>query len=117
MLDRNSQQVGRSVYDGVLVRLRANPEGGCDGPISGQNELQAMWVFSADACGVYGVDQIEITHSGREDPQGAIALAVRSGNVRLNYGDGMLLRVLSSGPQRSATNAQQRQPCAAKPPQ
>src|SRR5579885_2244931 len=114
------RQIGGHIrygYGGVLVHLRANPEGGCEGPVSGENDLQAMWVFSADACGVYGADQIEIAHSGRDNPQGAITLAVKAGNVRLQYGDGMLLRVLSSGPQRSTKNEQPSQPSAAKPPQ
>ena len=85
--------VGKSVPGGVMVQASA-PEGSkCRGDVEGNNEAQALWVFSSGACGVYGVDGLSIVHAGRTDPTGTIILASNVDNVKLRDGDGMLLRV------------------------
>jgi len=91
--DRGSQVVGEGTYDGVLVHVRAQLESGCRGELEGSHDVQALWVFSADSCGVYGVSGTRIEHTGRSTPAGEITLSAESGNVNIRSGSGMLLRV------------------------
>lgn len=88
------QKVGKGVIGGVLVHVSANPNGGCEGPINGDDHPQALWVFSADACGVYHMKDIKITHAGRSDPIGEITLHFAKSDMKLEAGTAMLLRVL-----------------------
>jgi hypothetical protein len=86
--------VGEPVNDeGVLGRVRANPDGNCRGAIDGNNQLQALWLFSSDACGVYGYRQMKIEHAGRTSPMGEITLSSERGEINIRGGSGMLLRV------------------------
>lgn len=86
--------VGTPVPDGVLVRLRANPGEGCRGAFDGNDRPQALWLFSSDACGAYGLPLVKIRRAGRSDPLGEIVLTSREGDVNVHRGTGMLLRVL-----------------------
>jgi hypothetical protein len=87
--------VGEPVYGGVLSRTRANLDKRCRGAVGGNDELQSLWVFSSDACGVYGVPHLTITRAGRRDPKGEIVLTSASGRtLNVRSGSGMLLRVL-----------------------
>lgn len=88
------QKVGKGVLGGVLVHVYANPNAGCEGPINGDDHLQALWVFSADACGVYHMKDIKITHAGRSDPFGEITLHFAKSDMKLEAGTAMLLRVV-----------------------
>ena len=81
---------------GVLVRVTANSKGQCRGEVGENHGLQALWVFSSDACGVYGLDQLAITHTGRREPFGVIELTSNGKEARVGGGSGMLLRVLGS---------------------
>lgn len=93
--DSMSRHVGKGVFGGVLVHLRPQPEGNCRGPMVGQEDwLQALWVFSSDACGLYGMDGVQLAHAGRTEPIGVIVLASKTGNVNVRSGSGMLLRVI-----------------------
>ena len=86
--------VGEPIYDeGVLGRVRANPEGDCEGAIDGNDRPQALWVFSTNACGVYGYRHIRIAHKGRTPPVGEITLA-SDRDIHIRGGAGMLLRVI-----------------------
>ena len=79
--------------DGVLGRVRENPEGDCEGAIDGNDRPQALWLFSTNACGVYGYRHIRVAHKGRTPPIGEITLtADRDFNIR--GGAGMLLRTI-----------------------
>jgi hypothetical protein len=91
--------VGRSLFGGVLVAVKASPGSGCRGEVAGNSQPQALWVFSSDACGVYGIDEVQITHAGRTSPLGEITLTSKTGNVDIKSGSGMLLRVNDSNPQ------------------
>ena len=93
----NSQTVGKQVYGGVLSQVRAKEGTKCRGAIDGNDNLQALWVFSSDACGTYGLEHIEITHAGRTDPTGVIVLTSDSSNLKIRAGAGMLLRVNADG--------------------
>jgi hypothetical protein len=92
--DSGSQVVGQGTYDGVLLHVKAQPESACRGDLDGNHDLQALWVFSADSCGVYGTAGVRIVHAGRTAPIGEITLSVDSGDVSVRGGSGMLLRVI-----------------------
>jgi len=89
--------VGEPAPDGVLVHPVANPEGGCRGAAYGNDRLQAFWLFSADACGTYGLNGVSIGHAGRRMPVGEIVLTSRARKLEVGGGAGMLLRVLGEG--------------------
>jgi len=84
--------VGVPVAYGVLARPRPNREDGCRGVVGGERP-QAMWLFSTDACGVYGLAGLRIAHAGRHNPVGIIVLESDSGKLELRSGAGLLLRV------------------------
>lgn len=88
-----SEVVGTAVPGGVLVKVRANHEAGCRAEIDGNDAPQALWVFSADACGVYGFSGLKIAHAGRGEPRGVIVLESGAGPVRVKAGTGVLLRL------------------------
>jgi hypothetical protein len=92
--DQGSQVVGEGTYEGVLVHVRAQPQSDCRGELDGNHQLQALWVFSADSCGVYGMAGARIVHAGRTVPMGEIALSAESGDANVRSGSGMLLRVI-----------------------
>jgi hypothetical protein len=88
-----SLKVGQSVPDGVMAQPRAQFSQLCRGVIGGNSQPQAMWLFSSDACGVYGYGNIKISHAGRTDPVGDILLTSESKKLVINSRSGMLLRV------------------------
>jgi hypothetical protein len=90
--DQFNNAVGKGTFDGVLVHVRAQAGSNCRGALD-QDQLQALWVFSSDACGVYGMDGVRIVHAGRTDPVGEIILATESRKLNLPAGTAMLLRV------------------------
>ena len=92
-VERYGVIVGEPVADGVLVRLSANPEGQCRGDVDGNSWPQALWIFSSDACGVYGYHGVQIVDAGRTDPDGTIVIAADHGQFEIRGGSGMLLRV------------------------
>ena len=92
--DEWSNPVGEGTFSGVLVHLSARKGSGCRGELDGANRLQALWVFSADACGVYGSEELKILHAGRDEPIGEIILGSDKGEVKIRSGSGMLLRVI-----------------------
>jgi hypothetical protein len=90
VITEGNEVVGHSTPDGVLVRPSAIPGTPC------QNEgdrLQAFWVFSSVACGIYDYDDLVLVHAGRTNPRGEITIQSAKGNVDLQSGSGMLLRV------------------------
>ena len=89
--------VGRPVAGGVLARLNANPDRGCRAALDSGDAPQALWVFSSDACGAYGLPHLKIAHAGRTDPVGEITFESTKGQVNVHAGAGLLLRADSSG--------------------
>ena len=96
---RGTEIVGEGLIDGVLMPARANEPLGCRAEVDGNREPQAFWVFSSDACGVYGLGDLHISHAGRTAPIGEIMLTSRSGRANVRSGSGLLLRINSVGPQ------------------
>jgi hypothetical protein len=88
-----SKVVGKSVGDGVLARANAKEGTKCRGSLEGNDSPQALWVFSTDACGVYGIEHLKIAHAGRTAPAGTIVLASETQSLKLRAGDALLLRV------------------------
>jgi hypothetical protein len=86
--------VGEPVEEeGVLGRVRASSDGTCRGAVEGENRVQALWLFSSDACGVYGYKRVHIERAGRTSPLGEITLKTERGDINIRGGSGMLLRV------------------------
>jgi hypothetical protein len=87
--------VGKSLTSGgVLDQLNPNESGNCRGAIEGNNNPQALWVFSSDACGTYGLSKVIISDHGRTDPVGTFTLDLETHKTKLQSGDAMLLRVI-----------------------
>jgi hypothetical protein len=101
--ENSEDVVGRGVYTGVLGQVRAREGTKCRGFIDGNNNPQALWVFSADACGIYRLEHLSLVHAGRTDPVGVIVLASDKSNLKLVAGAGLLLRV--TGPTRSLSTS------------
>jgi hypothetical protein len=96
--DRAKQKVGKGVRGGVLTYVQANPARGCDGPVGGDQRPQALWVFSADACGVYDLKGTTITRMGKGEPVGEFTLHFDGDDIKLEAGTAMLLRVIAPQP-------------------
>jgi hypothetical protein len=91
---RGVTTVGEPTPYGVLGKLNSNPP--CRAAIAGNDHPQALWLFSTDACGVYGYSGLVIEHAGRTNPVGNIALVAKSGKLNIMSGSGVLLRVQGS---------------------
>lgn len=85
--------VGTAVPGGVLARVVSKTASKCRDDVAGDDQPQALWVFSADACGTYGFDDLLIAHAGRTQPVGQITLSSEHGNFVIRSGSGLLLRV------------------------
>jgi hypothetical protein len=85
--------VGKAVNGGVLSELRANEAGKCRGATDGNEAPQALWVFSSDACGTYGLEHISIISAGRSGIAGVIVFSSEMQNLKIPGGAGMLLRI------------------------
>jgi hypothetical protein len=99
-----SEVVGKSVDGGVLGEVKAKEGTECRGAIYGNDSPQALWIFSSDACGTYGLEHISIAHAGRTDPIGVIVLTSDSGNIKIPGGAGMLLRLIENRPNSKASD-------------
>jgi len=85
--------VGKAVYGGVLSQVRANEGANCRGATDGNEAPQALWVFSSDACGTYGLEHISIVSAGRSGVTGVIVFSSDRENLKIPGGAGMLLRI------------------------
>jgi hypothetical protein len=96
-LTRGGQVVGHWVSGGGAVgQVEAN--GKCRGAAPGNTRDQSLWLFSTDACGVYGYSDVAIEHAGRTSPEGEITLISTNPNLKIRAGSGILLRVDRSSP-------------------
>lgn len=95
-VDEGGERVGEPTYYGVLVMPQVNPGQPCRGIVGNSSKPQAFWLFSADACGAYGLSGVRIEHAGRTSPRGKIILARDKGKLKLSEGTGLLLRIQGS---------------------
>jgi hypothetical protein len=93
--DTNSQVVGKGTQGGVLVHLEATSD--CPTTAADGDRLQALWVFSADACGVYGIPGVTIVRNPQEALSRDVVLDFSDPKSRVRSGSGMLLEVPKSG--------------------
>jgi len=87
------QVMGTPTANGVLGRVSSKSGTKCRGVVGGNDLSQALWLFSADACGTYGFADLTIAHAGRSHPVGQITLASEKRNFDVRSGSGLLLRV------------------------
>src|SRR5271155_2976115 len=97
VVNRQKQKVGKGMNGGgVLVHVRAQAGSGCEGAVNGNDSLQALWVFSSDACGVYGFPGVQVIHDGTEAPIGVFTVSFEKSDTKIDEGSGMLLRVIAA---------------------
>jgi len=65
---------------------------GVGGAIGDNEQPHALWVFSHNACGVYGYNA-RITHAGRSNPEGRIVLESEEHDFLVGSGSALLLRI------------------------
>lgn len=88
----DAKVVGKALAGGgALGALRPSPQG-----CPGDPQIQALWVFSTTACGVYGKLGYMIEHAGDKDPIGRIVLHAQK-KILVRRGSGLMLRVVSAG--------------------
>jgi len=90
------QTVGHALMNGILAPVRANEAAGCRGALNDNNRLQALWIFSSSACGLYGLNNLQIVHAGRTEPVGQIGLRSDRSKLEVHAGSGFLLSVISA---------------------
>lgn len=88
-------EVGKPDGDGVVVRLLPNPERGCASAYDSQSTRQSLWVFSANACGIYGLAHLQVARRGLQSESGFFSISSQDGPVSLHSGDGLLLTVIA----------------------
>jgi hypothetical protein len=91
-LTRGDHVVGHWVWGGGAAG-QVESNGKCRGEVAGNAREQSLWLFSTDACGVYGYSGVEIEHAGRTSPAGEITLTSTNPNLKIRAGSGILLRV------------------------
>jgi hypothetical protein len=85
---QKGQVVGKVVEPGAVLGVpMANPDRGCLAPV-GNTSDQAFWLFSTDACGVYGEEDMTIAVDGTA---GQIVLKSPK-EITLRGGSGWLLQ-------------------------
>ena len=91
-VEANRERVGKPVNGGVLSRLRSNPERGCSDAVNASDAMQALWLFSSDACGTYDLPNLQIRRAG-PTYSGEIILDSAKGQVNVRAGAALLLLV------------------------
>ncbi|HLI04324.1 MAG TPA: hypothetical protein VKU93_08640 [Terracidiphilus sp.] len=90
---RGQTPVGKPVPYGVEAVPQPAANGSCQGA-EGNGQPQALWLFSSNACGVYGFSNLRIEHAGRSS--GTIVLSSSAGKLKIGGGSALLLRVRGS---------------------
>ncbi len=88
---QKGQVVGKVVEPGAILGApMANPERGCLAPV-GNTSDQAFWLFSTDACGVYGDDNLKLASGIDGASPGQIVLESPK-KITIRSGSGLLLQ-------------------------
>jgi hypothetical protein len=87
----HSQKIGKPAPYGVLVRVAPGEK--CGEQVFGNDApIQALWLFSASACGVYGYRHMRIAPAGENDRAGQSAVT-SDRDFHIESGSGILLLV------------------------
>ncbi len=106
-----AEVVGKATIVGeVFGAPKTSPRSPCARDRASNTE-QSFWVFSTDACGVYGFEGLRLTHAGRSEPVGEVVLE-SPGKLQVRAGSGLLLMVLSGGQAESEAPSDSRQATA-----
>jgi hypothetical protein len=93
---RTGEIVGKPICGiaecGVLDRVESTPGPKCAGAVAADTHPQAMWVFSADACGVYGLVGLRFQNGSTISQDGQIVFSSDK-RVKLPRGTALLLTV------------------------
>ena len=95
------QVVGKYTSQGVLAYGGQDLGTPCRGTIDDNDHPQAFWLFSVNACGAYGFDNLTVFHSGRTAPVGEVTLSSNGKMLKIDKGSAMLLLVGGSGPEQA----------------
>ncbi len=87
--------VGKPVAYGMVALPLSRPGRACRAEVAENRTPQAFWVFSSDACGLFGYHGVSVAHAGRVAPSGQIVFTSAGRKLVLQSGSGMLLRVLA----------------------
>jgi hypothetical protein len=92
---QTGEVVGKVPEPGAVLAVpMPNPSRGCAGASVNTAE-QAFWVFSTDACGVYGYKHLALDRSAGDTSPDQITLQ-SSKNITIRGGSGWLLQVVSA---------------------
>jgi hypothetical protein len=100
-----SQVVGKYTSQGVRAYVDQDSGTPSGGTVDYHAQPQAFWLFSVNARGAYGFDDLTILHSGSTEPLGEVTLASNGNAVKLGKGSAMLLRVNGGGPEEAQAHA------------
>jgi len=93
--NHHNRKIGKATTNGgVLGPLEDDPGSPCAGWPDATHGPQALWVFSASACGPYDMKPIRIARAGNKEPFGEITLTKEVGEIKLMKSSGLLLRVV-----------------------
>jgi hypothetical protein len=95
------QVVGKYTSQGVLAYGGQDLGTPCRGTIDDNDHPQAFWLFSINACGAYGFDNLTVLHSGRTAPVGEVTLSSNGKMLKIDKGSALLLLVGGSGPEQA----------------
>lgn len=77
---------------GVLVKVKSDPGPNCAGATADETHPQALWLFSSDACGVYGFSELQFQNGSAISRDGQVLFS-SSKRIKLPGGAGLLLTV------------------------
>ena len=93
--NHHHRKIGKATTGGgVLVPLEDSPGSPCAGWPGATQGPQALWLFSADACGLYDLKHIRLAHAGNKEPLGDITLMKDQGEIKIMKSSALLLRVV-----------------------
>jgi hypothetical protein len=103
------QVVGKYTSQGVLAYGGQDLGTPCSGTIDDNDHPQAFWLFSVNACGAYGFDDLTVSHSGRTAPVGEVTLSSTTKVLKVDKGTAMLLLVGRSGHEQAQAHTTRRE--------
>jgi hypothetical protein len=93
--NHHHRKIGKATTGGgVLVPLEDSPGSPCAGWPGATQGPQALWLFSAGACGLYDLKHIRLAHPGNKEPLGDITLVKDEGEIKIMKSSALLLRVV-----------------------